>query len=605
VRLLTRTGKDWTERFPAVAAAAAELPVEAALLDGEVVALAADGSSSFAALQQALGRHAGGPLVCYLFDLLHLDGIDLTACPLEQRKSLLARLLARAGRDETTTLRFSDHVVGRGAEFHRQACRHGLEGVVSKRREAPYHPGRHRDWLKIRCSQRQELVIGGFTEPSGSRAGLGSLILGVYPVPGAAAQGGKLAHAGRVGTGFDRRTLTALRGRLEALETDEAPFADPRAAAAGGSRRGVHWVRPELVCEVAFTEWTADGVLRHPSFQGLREDEPAEEVVREMPVARAKKPEGPARGRQGAARRGGRRGSTVEVAGVRITHPERVLYPEPGVTKRDLAAYYAGVADRMLPHLAGRPLSLVRCPQGQPGDCFFQKHIDGSFPAAVRRIAVTEKGGARKTYAVADDRDALLSLVQMGVLELHTWGARADRLDRPDVLVFDLDPDEGLDWKHVVTGARAVRGLLAELGLTSFAKTTGGKGLHVVVPIERRTGWDEVREFTRGVAEAIVRAAPERFVATMSKAQRQGKVFIDYLRNARGATFIAPYSSRARPGATVAAPVSWDEIGRLRPGGYTVTNLARRLARREADPWADWGSTRQSLTRAMRRAVGG
>jgi bifunctional non-homologous end joining protein LigD len=293
-----------------------------------------------------------------------------------------------------------------------------------------------------------------------------------------------------------------------------------------------------------------------------------------------------------------------EVGGVRITHPERIVYPEAGLSKRGLAEYYAAVADLILPHLAGRPLSLVRCPQGLAGDCFFQKHIEASFPASVRRVEVTEKDGEAKAYAVVESREGLLALVQMGVLEIHTWGSRRDRLERPDVLVFDLDPDEGLPWSRVVEAARAVRGLLAELGLDSFVKTTGGKGLHVVVPIERRSEWEEVREFTRGVAETLVAADPERFVANMSKARRKGRVFVDYLRNARGATFIAPWSSRARPGATVAVPVAWDALARVRPGRFTVADVPRLLARRKADPWAGWGSVRQSVSRATRRAVG-
>jgi bifunctional non-homologous end joining protein LigD len=670
VRLVTRNGNDWTDRFPAVARALSGLPVEAALVDGEVVALAADGTSSFAALQQALGTRGGrgggqgAPLVYYAFDLLHLDGVDLSSAALAERKALLAGLLARAGSDETATLRTSDHVVGRGGDFFRQACRFALEGVISKRADAPYRPGRGRDWLKVKCSTRQELVIGGFTEPSGSRSGLGSLILGVYPAEGEGEDDGrKLLYAGRVGTGFDAETLIALRRRLEAIESEESPFADPKAAATGGSRRTVHWVRPELVCEVEFTEWTTDGVLRHPSFQGLREDKAASEVVRETaqpveeatmagtaraattkPARAAKaattkaatkaKPEKanpqkakPAKAKperakakkaktekakpekakpEKAASRGGGRGGgeAVEIGGTRVSNPDRVLYPEQGLTKRQLAEYYVAVAGAMLPHLAGRPLTLVRCPQGQGEGCFYQKHVEKGFPSSVGRVEVAEKDGDLATYAVVESLPALVAMVQMGVLEIHVWGARRDRIERPDLLVWDLDPDEGLPWERVVEGALAVRTILDELGLVSFAKTTGGKGLHVVVPIERRLGWDEARDFTRAVSERIVEAAPDRFLATMSKAKRQGKVFIDYLRNGRGATFIAPYSARARPGATVAMPVSWDEVPEVEPGRFDVTSVPGWLAERGEDPWAAMADVRQVVTKAMRRRVG-
>jgi len=633
VRLLTRTGKDWTARFEDVAAAAGELPVRSALLDGEVVALAPDGTSSFARLQQALGKAGGGRLACYLFDLLHLDGVDLRRAPLVERKRLLAELLDAAGADGEGLLRFSDHVAGHGDDFVRQACRHAVEGVVSKRAASTYSEGRSRDWRKVKCGDRQELVVGGFTEPSGSRAGFGSLLLGVYPPADGDVPAAKLVYTGRVGTGFDDATLEDLRERLGELEVRESPFVDPRRAAGGrgAKARGVHWVRPELVAEVSFTEWTEDGVLRHPSFRGLREDKAAEDVVRE-PAEMAGDDDGDAAGggtaggrsaeerkearmaekvsREAArAESGGERskrggeGRPTEVAGVRLTSPDRVVYPDQGVTKRDLALYYESVADRILPHLEGRPLSLVRCPKGREGQCFYQKHVDEHFPDAVVRTEVPERDGP-EIYGMVDSVAGLVAMVQMGVLELHTWGARRDRIERPDRLVFDLDPDEGLAWTRVAEAAVEVRDRLAALGLESFAKTTGGKGLHVVVPIERRIGWDDLKDFARGVAESMVRDAPGRYTDNMSKAKRKGKVFIDYLRNGRGATFIAAYSTRARRGATVSAPVRWDELGRVRPDGYDVRSLPRRLASQKADPWEGFDAIRQSVTAKMRKAVG-
>jgi len=545
------------------------------------------------------------------------------------RKRLLADVLEAADGGDEGLLRYSDHVAGRGEDFLRQACRRAVEGVVSKRAASGYAEGRSRDWRKVKCGDRQEFVVGGFTGPSGSRIGFGSLLLGVFPPAGGG--GGKLVYTGRVGTGFDHATLEALRERLGELEEDESPFDDPRRAAGGWSARakGVHWVRPELVAEVSFTEWTEDGVLRHPSFRGLREDKAAEEVVREPAEIAEDDEGGPGSGggtrsaeerkeermakkvSREAAREDGGRGRTtrkagdgpVEVAGVRLTHPDRVVYPDQGATKRDLAVYYTSIAERILPHLAGRPLSLVRCPKGRAGECFYQKHVDEHFPDAVVRVEVAEKDG-REVYGMVESVEGLVAMVQMGVLELHTWGARHDRIERPDRLVFDLDPEEGLGWERVVEAARDVRDRLSGLGLESFVKTTGGKGLHVVAPIERRTGWDDLKGFARGVAESMVRDAPGRYTDNMSKAKRQGKVFIDYLRNGRGATFIAAYSTRARPGATVSVPVRWDELARVRPDGYDVGNLLRRLASLKTDPWAGFDDLRQSVTAKMRRAVG-
>lgn len=600
------------------------------LLDGEVVAPAADGTSSFGLLQQALGRHGGDRrLVYYLFDLLHLDGSDLRRVPLVDRKRLLRSLVAEPGADDGSLLRFSDHVVGHGEAFLSRACRHPVEGVVSKRAASAYVEARSRDWRKVKCGDRQESVVGGFTGPSGSRTGFGALLLGVFPPPAAGGADPELVYTGRVGTGFDQATLEALRDRLDALEVTESPFDDPRRAAGGrgAKSRGVHWVRPELVAEVGFTEWTEDGVLRHPSFLGLREDKDAADVVREpaggtaddaepdeaaaetrkeatmaRKVSRAATRDTPrGTGRRGGGRRG--EGGPTEVAGVRLTSPDRVVYPDQGATKRDLARYYETVAEHILPHLAGRPLSLVRCPKGREGQCFYQKHVDESFPDAVARIAVEEKDGT-EVYGMVETVEGLVAMVQMGVLELHTWGARHDRIERPDRLVFDLDPDEGLAWERVTEAAVEVRNLLAGLGLESFVKTTGGKGLHVVLPIERRIGWDDLKAFARGVAETMVRDAPDRYTDNMSKAKRKGKVFIDYLRNGRGATFIASYSTRARPGATVSVPVRWNELGRVRPDGYDVATLPRRLASLKSDPWEGFDRIRQAVTAKMRRAVG-
>ena len=623
-RLITRSGKDWTDHFAPVAREAATLPAREAVLDGEVVVLEADGTSSFQALQNALSENRGKDLVYFAFDLLHLDGYDLRPAALAARKEALGGLLAgRAG-----AVRFGDHVRGGGEGFYRQACDFALEGIVSKRADLPYRAGRSKDWLKVKCLKRQEFVIVGFTDPEGSRVGLGALLLAVH-------EGRELVFAGKVGTGFTDRTLRDLRRRLDELAVDKPAFKN---APRGAEARRSHWVKPRLVGEVAFTEWTREGILRHPTFQGLREDKKAAEVVRERPqelppAAKAETVPAPARKparkkvsaavktkakkgpkppvrpapEEAAVPGGGRsRKKEVLISGVRFSNPEKVLYPGQGVTKRDLAVYYSRIADWILPHLANRPLTLVRCPEGQAKQCFYQKHVNEHFPASVYRVDV-EESGKTQPYGAVDSLDGLLSLVQMGVLELHVWGSHRDRIEQPDYVVFDFDPDEGLAWERVVEGAITVRDFLAGLGLRTFLKTTGGKGLHVVLPLARRAEWtwDEVKAFTKAVTETVVAAEPGKYTSKLPKVDRKGKVFIDYLRNGRGATSIAPFSTRARPGAPVSAPLFWEELATdVKANTWTVQNLPDRLAALPADPWADFGTVRQSITAAMKKAVG-
>ena len=628
-RLLSRNGRDWTVRFPAVAAAVARLPARQALLDGEVAVLLPDGTTSFQALQNVMAGEPGHRLIYYVFDLLHLDGLDLTAAPLEGRKDVLRRLLAAA----PDPLRFSDHVVGAGPEVFAQACRLGLEGIVSKRRDAPYEATRTRAWLKVKCLHEQEVVIGGFSEPAGTRTALGALLVGVHDADGA------LRYAGKVGTGFSEATLRSLHRRLAALEQPRSPFAD-RVPGAGR----VHWVRPELVAEVSFTEWTGDGKLRHPSFKGLREDKPAREVVRERPArapaatgdrsaatpARADRAPVPARTiaarpapganpgpdpagqtrprrappapRERAGRRPpgalpgtDERRAPVTVAGVRLTHPDRVLYPAQGTTKRDLARFYESIADWVLPHLRGRPLTLVRCPEGTGGECFYMKHSGVWAPPALRRIRIQERTKIGE-YLVVDDLAGLVSLVQMGILEIHTWNSTAEHLEQPDRIVFDLDPGPAVPWPRVIETARLVRATLRGIGLESFVKTTGGKGLHVVVPLRPAAGWDACFQFSRAISEVVVRQDPRGLTTEMRKAGRADKILIDYLRNRRGNTSIAAYSTRARPGAPVSTPLAWEELDAdLRSDRFTIANMGRRLARLRADPWARYWDLPQSL----------
>ncbi|MBX6321080.1 MAG: DNA ligase D [Rhodospirillaceae bacterium] len=577
VRLLTRTGLDWTGRFGAVAQAAGKLPVKTALIDGEVVAADAAGLTSFAALQQALSTGETAALVYYAFDLLHLDGRDLTRAALEARKQTLRDLLAAA--PPGGTIRYSDHQAGHGAAVLEAACRLGLEGIVSKRRDAPYQPGRGRSWIKCKCTGREEFAIAGYVTSTVSRHAVGSLALGAY-------RDGALVYVGRVGTGFDAETSRALFARLKVLERRTPPF---EAALPAVARRGVHWVEPRLVCVVEYRGWTEDGLLRHASFVGLREDKPANEVELPRRVAARSAP-------RSAASDG------TDIADVRLTHPDRILVPQSGLTKRGLAEFYAEIADWVLPHVAGRPLSLVRCPEGQDGPCFYHKHAAAGWPGSIHRVAVSPD---EPPYMWIDDLAGLVGLVQMSAVELHPWGSRVDDLDRPDRIVFDLDPAPDVPWERVIEAAVECRTRLAGLDLESFVKTTGGKGLHVVVPIAPRHDWAEVKAFAHAFAERLARDSNRAYTTNMAKSARRGRIFIDYLRNDRGATAVAAYTVRARPGAPVAPPLAWPELSpALRSDHFTVTTLPRRLAGLMKDPWAGMATLRQRITARARRALG-
>jgi len=603
VRLLSRRNNDWSDRFPGVRDAVARLPARTALLDGEVAAVLPDGRTSFQALQN-LGT-GGAVLVYYAFDLLHLDGEDVARLPLEERKRKLARLI-RSVRGKTL-LRYSEHVVGGGEEFFAAACKRGLEGIVSKRRDRPYDPGRHGDWVKTKCWLRQEVVIGGFTEPAGSRAGLGALLVGVYDSED------RLVFAGKVGTGFSQRAATELRAKLERLVRTASPFATPPREA---RRWSAHWVRPSLVAEVAFSEWTNEGRMRHPSFQGLRGDKPPHEVIREraVPMAavgkRRRRGDEPPHGRgRGVAGSGtplsrGSSNARVTVAGVSLSHPNRVLYPDDGITKHDLARYYEDVAEWVVPHLAGRPLTLVRCPNGL-GSCFYVKHTRTWHPPdVVRQVKIREQKKIGD-YAVVDSIAGVIALAQMNVLEMHTWNAVVERLERPDRIVIDLDPGPEVPWKDVVAAAHLVRDVLATLGLASFAKTTGGTGLHVVAPLVPQHDWDTCLAFARGVAETIARSEPRRYTTALPKAGRERKILLDYLRNGRGSTSVAAYSTRARPGCPISVPVAWEELtSRLKPDQFRLANIRRRLDGLKQDPWRDYWRLRQRLRVGALAAVG-
>jgi bifunctional non-homologous end joining protein LigD len=582
-RLLTRRGNDWSARVPTVARTLAALPVEAALIDGEVVVIDPRGISDFQALQNAL--NAGGDSICtyYAFDLLHLDGADLTRVPLLERRQLLGELLARSGASEAR-LRLSGHVIGSGPDFFQRACELGLEGIVSKRIRAPYRSGRGRDWLKSKCLRRQELVVGGFSEPSGSRNRFGALLIGAYD------DARKLRYRGKVGTGFSERALVEIHARLAPLEQASPAFVDPPR---GADARGVHWIRPKLVAEVAFTELTSDGMLRHPRFIALRDDKPPEEVALQRPRAAERRPKPAAQ-----------RTTPRTPSKLRLTSPDRVLYPNDGITKRELAEYYAAVADQVLPHVVDRPLTLVRCPEGHEKECFYQKHISQGMPGVIRQVPI-EEDRKLEHYMAIDDLEGLLALVQFGALELHVSGARTGDPNRPDRLVFDLDPDPALAWARVEEGAISVRERLAKLGLQTWVKTTGGKGLHVVCPIAPTLDFDLAKAFCKAIADDMVAREPRKYVATVSKARRTGKIFLDYLRNASAATAVAAFSTRARTGAPVSTPLGWDELASgVRSDHFTVRNLPQRLAALRRDPWHGFAECRQKVDHSALRELG-
>ena len=604
-RFISRNGNDWTHKLPELTQAAGGLEVKQAMLDGEVVSLKDDGTTSFQDLQNAFQAGRTDELVYYVFDILHLDGRDVTAVPLETRKEILKLAISK---DSHNSIRYSDYLKGTGEEIIDQACHLHLEGIISKRRGSAYRPGRGIDWLKVKCLKREEFVIGGFTKPSGSRTHFGALLLGYYD------HGKKLIYAGRVGTGFNEKMLATMHRKLTSLAQRKSPFCD--LSAMNGQARDVSWVKPVLVAEIEFSNWTDERLLRHPTFQGLREDKPASAVNHDEPLSisevkamengrKAAIPQrnGEAEKASQRRRRSGKASddgaSDNEWAGVRLSHPDKILFPDHELTKHDLANYYAQVADWMLPHVAGRPLAIVRCPAGSGKPCFFQKHPGEGASKHLRQVNISENGAA-DYHAAIDDVGGLIALVQMGVLEIHVWGSRAGQLEKPDRLVFDLDPDPSVDWPQVINAARSVRLLLEELGLAFFLKTTGGKGLHLVVPVQPRTQWDDAKAFCRAVAEFFVHAAPDQFIATMSKAARKGKIFIDYLRNGRGSTAVAPFSTRAKPGATVSAPIAWEELtASLHSDHFTIENLPARLSKLKKDPWADIAKTKQSITAAM------
>jgi bifunctional non-homologous end joining protein LigD len=556
VKLLTRSGLDWTDRFgKAVPAALRALPLGAALIDGELVVETGSGASDFSALQADLSEGRQDRFLLYCFDLLHLDGYDLRALALLRRKEMLEQILAEAG----GPLRYSGHFEESGATVLRHACRLSLEGIVSKLRDSPYRTGRGKSWIKSKCSARQEFVIGGYVPSTAARNSIGSLALGVH-------DGGKLVYVGRVGTGFSASVASDLFRRLERMRSEDSPFA---AALTADQGRKLRFVRPELVAEVEFRAWTGDGHLRHAAFRGLREDKPASEIRREAAPGDA----APAK--------------AAAHPNVKLSHPDRLYWPEEGITKEGLADYYTQVWRRIAPFVVNRPLALLRCPDGINGQKFFQKHAWKGMNPNIRLVEDPKDPG--DPLISIDSLDGLVALVQSAALEIHPWGASLEDWERPDMITMDLDPGEGVAWEKVIEAARELRQRLTDAGLAAFVKTSGGKGLHVVAPLKPHAAWPEAKAFAKAMADSMAADAPARYVATIAKAKRKGKILIDYLRNQRGATAVAAWSTRARPGAAVSTPLAWDELGpEIGPAHFTVANLPARLAALPTDPWEDF-----------------
>ena len=579
-KLRSRNDLDWTPDFPEIVAAIEALPVSDARIDGELVALDESGISDFALLQRLLQGRGVAALRYVAFDLPGVAGIDLSASPLQARKQLLHDLLAKI---DGGPVLYSQHVVGHGEEVFAASAKQGLEGILSKRVDAPYVQARSPDWVKTKHAQADEFVIVGYTEPRKSRVGFGSLLMATRGDDGA------LRYAGRVGTGYDDDMLRLLHRKMQPLRRKTPTLALPEHLPYDKRDRGnIAWLKPELVAEVAYRGFGKDGLLRQASFQRLRIDKTPEEVGMQHIASKR-----PAATPPPAAKRG--RASPKANARVEISSRDRVVFPDVSITKGEVADYYAAIADRILPELAERPLSLLRCPDGANGQCFFQKHHAEALGEDVRAIALKQKSG-QEDYLYVRDARGLLELVQMNTLEFHPWGSRIDRPEQPDTLVFDLDPGPGVAWKDVVAGAREVRERLRDTGLESFVRLSGGKGVHVVVPIRRGPGWDAVRDFTGAFAEAMAAHRPLRYVATMSKAKRDGRIFIDWLRNGRGATSVCNWSLRARAGAPVAMPIRWEELGRSgRADAYDLRKALKRAATLEEDPWAGFRACRQSL----------
>ncbi|WP_086961567.1 DNA ligase D [Caballeronia sp. INML2] len=586
VKLITRNGHDWTERMPRLRDALAGLPVGSAWIDGEAVVLDASGKPDFNALQNAFDRRSTADIVLYVFDLLWLNDTDIREQPLRSRRALLHELIQSVA---SPLLRYSDDFAEDPTSLVASACKMKLEGIIGKRADAPYRSGRSNDWIKLKCNLRQEFVIGGFSRVKGAKTGVRSLLLGVYE------QDGTLRYAGHVAPHLTPSRSAAFNKRAQALFQPQPTFYN---APEPERDREFHWLAPDIAAEVSFLEWTPNGEIRHPVFHALREDKTARAVTEEKVV------DDPQAGHVGSTReRPGPRG-TVMVGDIKISNPQRVMDQASGRIKLDIVRYYDAIAEWALPYLHARPLALVRAPDGIAGELFFQKHSERARIPGVEELPVSVYPG-HKPLLVANTADALVGLAQMSVVEIHSWNGVAPDLEHPDRVIFDLDPDPALPWSAMLEAASLVKVVLDELGLRSFAKTSGGKGFHIVVPLTRRQGWEEVKLFSQAVAQHMTRVVPQRFSAVLGPKNRVGKIFIDYLRNGRSASTVAAFSVRARPGMAVSMPISWDDLTEVKSGDqWTMAQAIHRQRTLAADPWEGNWRTRQGITAAMRRAVG-
>ncbi|HVL57122.1 MAG TPA: DNA ligase D [Burkholderiaceae bacterium] len=585
-RLFTRNGHDWTDKLAGLARELSQLGLRSGWVDGEIVVPGENGAPDFQALQNAFDENRPAEIQYYLFDLPFCNGHDLRRVPLAERRALLRQIVAAV---DSERIRFSDDFDVAPQTLLQTACAMRMEGVIGKRRDSTYQPGRRSPaWVKLKCTHRQEFVIGGYTDPQGSRTGLGSLLLGVHDAQG------RLRYAGNVGTGFDRALLKSLTDRLEKLRTDSPPF--------DGLPRNVrgNWVEPKLLAEVSFAEWTKDGRVRHAVFHGLRSDKPPAAITREQPApAAAVEPSASGKATAAAARSRKSKAAGIVVGGVAISNADRVIDPSTRATKLDVARFYEAVAPLMLRHLRDRPVALKRAPQGIEQAMFFQKHAN---TLKIPNIRQEDLDPGHDPVMIIDSADALIGAAQSGAIEFHTWNATARAIEQPDRMTFDLDPGEGVSWEQIREAAALTRAMLEELGLKSFLKTSGGKGLHVIVPLAPRADWDAVKDFSHAIVRHLAKTLPARFVAKSGPSNRKGRIFVDYLRNGRGATTCEAYSVRARPGLGVSVPVSWDELDSLQSGAHwTLANALQRLTNLAEDPWRDYWRCKQTLKTAMKR----
>lgn len=565
----TRNALDWSNSFPHLLHGVEQLSVTNAVFDGEIVALDEEGKSHFQRLQNSLKSKKDLGLMYYIFDILYLNGKDLRDLPLTERKKILKDVLSDAPKNVV----MSEHFETSAADFFAVSCEHQLEGIISKQADAPYSSGRNDLWVKVKCSARQEFVIGGWTDPQGGRTDIGALLLGVY-------ENGQLRYAGRVGTGFDRQTLQMLKKTLKPIERKDTPFElnSPK-----GKNADTHWVEPVKVCEVTFAQWTSDGILRQPVFVGMREDKPAKDIRMEKPKSTKKIT------KKKTSKKSSKKSEFS------ISSPEKILFKAEGKTKQDVAEYYQTVGPIMLKYMGDRPLSLVRCPNGSEGSCFFQKHFTGNIPESFHTFPVKEDSG-EGTYLSIDSVEGLMELVQLNAFEIHAWGSHKDDYMAPDQIVMDFDPGPGVPWKDVVDAAFELKEMLEDLNLESFVKLTGGKGIHVHIPVMPLYDWDQVKSFSQTLALEMVARNPQKYVANMSKKLRTKKIFVDYLRNGYGATAVVPYSLRARASTAVAIPLEWSELKKVKdPQEFTMDKVLKKIKSRKKDPWEGMLKLRQRI----------